>query len=290
MPIVGYSNPYIAEYVDNGVGGVSYRNGMRAGRGVSRTLTVESGGDNDFHCDNGVGESAGGTFSSGELTTTLAEFMQPARKMALGLKSKKMTVGEQEVEVLAYDDAMKPPALGYGDIIKLIVHGETKWRAVVLTKIKYNIPEEAANTQAGEIEWQSETATARVMRDDTSDHTWCISAVFDTESQADSFIRHVLQIADKSIEQLTVTSAAGSAVGTTAVTVAPELVEGRTYRYKTGAGIALPALYENLTSWSTWDGVADIAASAGDKIVIAEVDVTGLAMAAGIATVTVKEA
>ena len=288
MPIVGYSNPYIAEYIQNGVGSVSYRNGMRAGRGVSRTLTVESGGTNDFYSDNGASETAGGTFSSGELTLTVADILQMARKTMLGLKEEIMTVGDQEIPVLKYDETMKPPDLGYGDIIKLIVHGETKWRAVVLTKVKFNVPEEAANTQAAEIEWQTEAITARVMRDDTSGHTWCIQAVFDTESQADSFIRHVLSIADPSIETLTVTSSAGSTAGTTSITVEPQLMDGRTYRYKAGTDAALPALYENLTGWTAWDGVSDITASAGDKIVIAEVDAAGLAMAAGIANVTVK--
>lgn len=289
MPIVGYSNPYIAEYVHNGVGDVNYRNGMRAGRGVSRNLTVESGGSNDFRSDNEVSETAGGTFSSGELSLTVAEITQRARKMMLGLKEEKITVGGHEVSVLTYDDDMNPPYLGYGDIVKLVINSETKWRGVVLAKTKFNIPEEVANTQSDEIEWQTETITARVMRSDSAGHKWCYQAIFDTEAQADSFIRHILNIADETIEALNVISVPGSATGTTAITVEPQLMDGRTYRCKVGADAALPALYENLTSWSTWDGVADISASVGDKIVIAEVDTTGLAMAAGIANVTVKE-
>lgn len=289
MPIVGYSNPYIAEYVHNGVGGVSYRNGMRAGRGVHRNLTAEGGSSNTFRCDNKDGESAGGTFSSGELSVTVAEILPAAQKMLLGLRTVKMTVGGEELDVVSFDGKMKPPYLGYGDIIKLTVNGETKWRAVVLAKTKFNISDEEANTETEEIEWQTETITAKVMRDDSADERWKWTYVFDTESQADSFIRHILNIADPSIEPLNVISVPGSTAGTTAVTVTETLAEGRTYRYKAGADVVLPALYEDLTGWTAWDGVADISASVGDKIVIAEVDGAGLAMASGIANVTVKE-
>lgn len=289
MPRIGLSNPYIAEYVHNGVGGISYRNGMRAGRAVERTFTVENADTDDFYCDNKAGESSGGTFSGGELSLTVAEIMPTPRKVMFGLDTETMTIDGEEVEVIKYDRNMKPKDLGYGDIVKMMVKGKTLWHAMVLRKVKFSIPEDSATTQGETIDWGTESITAKVMRDDSGNEAWQYSATFESESKADSFIRHILNIADPAIEALTITSVAGATTGTTKITVAEEPFNGRTYRYKTGASVTVPELYEDLTSWSAWDGASDIAATTGDKIVIAEIDVTGLAMAAGIATVASKE-
>ena len=72
---------------------------------------------------------------------------------------------------------------------------------------------------------------------------------------------------------LTVISLAGSSLGKTAVYVAPALSGANTYVYKTAASVALPALDAVLTAgWTAWDGSADITATTGNMIVIAEID------------------
>ena len=110
--------------------------------------------------------------------------------------------------------------------------------------------------------------------------------MFDSESKADAYICHVLNITGAALEDLTVKSAAGASAGTTKLTVTPELTEGRSYRYKTGPNAQVPALYQDLSDWTEWDGASDVAAATGDQIVVAEVDSIGLCMAAGSATVT----
>lgn len=88
---------------------------------------------------------------------------------------------------------------------------------------------------------------------------------------------------------LTVTSIAGSTTGKTKITVSPIIDFLNTYVYKTGASLTLPAFSDDLTTgWTAWDGIADITATTGQEIAIAEVDSKKLCQAAGKATVTSK--
>ena len=288
MPKVGLSRPYVANYAENGAGTVTYSNGVRAGRAVEYGLTVDAGTDNGFYADNALAENASGTFTSAELSWTVAELEQAISKMILGLKTQQLEIGEETVEELIFDDDMASPYLGAGIIVKSIVRGQTKWRGVVFPKVQFNIPEDAATTQGESIEWQTDAITATVMRDDSAGHKWQRSAVFDSESKADAYICHVLNITSAELDPLTVNSTAGTSEGTTALEVTPELTEGRTYRYKTGSTVAMPVLYQDLSDWTPWDGTSDITAATGDQIVVAEVDSIGLCMAAGSATVTAK--
>jgi hypothetical protein len=89
---------------------------------------------------------------------------------------------------------------------------------------------------------------------------------------------------------LTVTSAAGSAEGTTAVTVSPTLTSGNSYKYYTAASITLPALDATVSAYTAWDGSTDITATTGNEIAIVEVNSSGLVKKAGKATVVSKAA
>lgn len=289
MPKVGLSRPYVALYSENGAGTVAYSQGVRAGRATEYSFSLnDTGADNTFYADNAAAESASGVFSGGALSLGVAELEQGISEMLLGLRTEAVKVEEQTYHELVYDETMASPYVGFGIIEKMIVRGQTKWRGIVFTKVQFAVPEDAATTQGEAIEWQTDTITASVLRDDTTGHAWKRTAVFDTESKADAYICHVLNITDASLEKLTVTSQAGTAEGKTTLQVTPELTEGRAYRYQTGSAVQLPTLYQDLSEWTVWDGSAEIAASTGDTIVVAEVDSIGLCMAAGSATVTAK--
>lgn len=289
MPKVGLSRPYVAVYAENGAGTVSYSRGVRAGRAVEYSFTLnDTGTDNTFYADNEAAESASGVFSGGSLSWTVAELEQAIAELILGLHTEQIQVGDDTVNELVYDDTMASPYLGAGIIVKSIVHGQTKWRGVVFPKVQFAVPEDAATTQGETIDWQTDTITASVLRDDSENHKWRRTAVFDSEGKADAYICHVLNITEASLEDLTVTSTAGTTNGTTALEVSPELTEGRSYRYKTGPTVQMPVLYQDLSDWTDWDGTTDVTATTGDQIVVAEIDSIGLCMAAGSTTVTSK--
>lgn len=88
---------------------------------------------------------------------------------------------------------------------------------------------------------------------------------------------------------LTVNSVAGTAAGDTKVTVSG-YTKGSTdlYKYKVADAAQTVHAGDNLSSWTTWDGSADITAATDKKITVAVTDANGYALAAGSATVTAK--
>ena len=91
-----------------------------------------------------------------------------------------------------------------------------------------------------------------------------------------------------SIASLTVTSAAGTLSGNTKITVSRTLTAGNSYVYKTASTVTAPALGDDCSTYTDWDGTSDITATTGNKICIVEVDSNKLALKTGIATVTAK--
>nr|DAQ48800.1 MAG TPA: Major capsid protein [Caudoviricetes sp.] len=92
------------------------------------------------------------------------------------------------------------------------------------------------------------------------------------------------------IGELTVNSVAGtSASGKTKVTVSPSLSTGNSYKYKTASSVTAPEFgTECKSGYTAWDGVSEITATTGNKILIVEVDANNKAVKAGSATVASK--
>lgn len=90
------------------------------------------------------------------------------------------------------------------------------------------------------------------------------------------------------LKALTVTSAAGTASGTTKLTVTPAKASGSLYKYKTAAS-ATPVVYgQNVQTWTAWDGTSDITATTGQVVTVVECGSDYKAKSAGNATVTAK--
>lgn len=92
------------------------------------------------------------------------------------------------------------------------------------------------------------------------------------------------------IGELTVNSVAGtSASGKPKVTVSPSLSAGNSYKYKTASSVTVPEFgAECKSGYTAWDGVSEITATTGNKILIVEVDANNKAVKAGSATVASK--
>ena len=90
------------------------------------------------------------------------------------------------------------------------------------------------------------------------------------------------------LKPLTVTSAAGTASGTTKLTVTPAKASGNLYKYKAAAS-ATPVVYgQNVQTWTAWDGSADITATTGQVVTVVECGSDYKAVGSGSATVTAK--
>lgn len=107
-------------------------------------------------------------------------------------------------------------------------------------------------------------------------------------SAAPSIVRPDFSI--KELIELTVESAAGTAVGDTALTVTGyTLQSGESWKYKvdTTAATVIPGEVVG-SGWTAWDGEDDITATTDKKLALIAVNAAGQAIAYGSCTVTAK--
>ena len=200
MAKIGVSKPKFAKYSEsNGV--VTYSGGGSLGKMVNVDVSIDSSDDNNFYADNGIAETDR-QFSGGTFTANTDDLSHEVSKAILGLKEQELGeiagVTDTEVKELIYDDDQAMPYLGLGFIIKKKVKGVTKWRAVILTKAMFSVPNDAATTQGETIDWQTEELSATIMRDDTEKHAWKKEATFTTEAQAEAYLNNRLNITEVS--------------------------------------------------------------------------------------------
>ena len=197
MATIGLSKPYYAIYAEAG-GVVSYSDGAVMGKATEANISIETTVDNNLYGDNGLAETDR-RFANGTLTLSTTDLSQEVSKAILGLTEQAITgidgVTDTSVKELVYDDAQVTPYLGVGFIIKKKVNGAYKWRGVVLPKVMFSVPEDAATTQGESIEWQTPELTGTIMRDDSATHVWKKEATFTTEAQAEAYIKARLGIA-----------------------------------------------------------------------------------------------
>lgn len=88
--------------------------------------------------------------------------------------------------------------------------------------------------------------------------------------------------------ELNITSAAGTNVGDTKISVSPALISGNSYKYKVGDAAQAVTAGQNVKTWTVWDGTTDITAATGKVITVVECNSTYAAVNAGSTTVTSK--
>ena len=294
MATIGVSKPYYGIYNYNEqTKQVTYTNGGVMGKATEVNIEIETSEDNNLYADNAIAETDR-QFTGGTLTNATDDLSQDVSKVILGLVEQALEemdgVTDQGVQELIFDDRQITPYLGVGFIIKKMVRGVTMWRAVVLTKIMYSVPSDAAVTQGESIEWQTPELSGTIMRDDSETHMWKREATFSTEAQAEAYLKARLGVGvNPQLTTLTVQSTAGTEAGDTAITVTPTLTSGNHYVYQTGASVTLPTAWGQDIStggWTAWNGTDQIAATTGNEIGIVEANSQNQAVGAGKTTVT----
>lgn len=196
MATIGVSKPYYAVYSNTGTA-VTYAEGGVAGKATELNIEIEAAEDNALYADNTIAENDT-SFSGGTLTVSTDDLTPEVATAILGVTSQALDtidgITDEDVNELIYDDDQTSPYLGFGIIIKKKHLNEYKWRAIVLTKIQFAIPSDAAVTQGETIEWQVPELTATIMRDDSAKHMWKREATFTTEAQAEAYIKNRLSI------------------------------------------------------------------------------------------------
>ena len=190
--ITGYSMPKYAVIGENGYGTVK-----ALARGVSVSMDIETADDNNFYADNVLAESASGLFTGGTLTLTVDGLKDDARKDIQGLPdASSVTItegGTSTVSVYVYDDRQTVPYCGVGFVVRYMEDGVTSYVPVVLTKVQFSVDSIEANTQEEDIDWQTSELSAKIFRDDTTNHSWRkIGAAQTTEAKATAVISALL--------------------------------------------------------------------------------------------------
>lgn len=197
MATIGLSKPYYAVYNYNGSGQPTYSNGGVLGKATEANIEINTSDNNNLYGDNAIAETDR-QFTSGTLTLSTTDLSQEVSKAILGLKEETLDsitgVTDEDVSELIYDDTQAIPYLGVGFIVKKVVNGVTMWRGIVLTKVMFSIPSDAATTQGETITWQVPSLTATIMRDDSATRMWKREATFTTEAQAEAYIKDRLSI------------------------------------------------------------------------------------------------
>lgn len=291
MAIIGLSKPYYAIYSATG-SAVSYSGGGLLGKAVELSMELEGADANILYADNGPAESAS-QFAGGTLTITTDDLLPEPTAAILGLTLQAIDNDEITTPTpkeLVFGDSQVIPYVGFGVIVKKQQSNATKWMAIVYPKIQFSNPGIEATTQGETIEWQTPELSATIMRDDTTAHNWCRHALLDSEADAEAYVKGLLGIENPNptLGTLTVSSAAGSTAGQTAITVQPTITQGNHYVYQTGASVTLPAEYgaDVSSGWTAWNGTDEITATTGNEIGIVEADSGNKAVKAGKTTVT----
>lgn len=97
-----------------------------------------------------------------------------------------------------------------------------------------------------------------------------------------------LEAGETSVGTLTVASVAGTADGTTKITITEGKGNGNSYKYKIADAAVDVSYKQSVRNWTAWDGASDITAETGKTITVVECDAEYLALKAGSQTVTSK--
>lgn len=192
----GFSFPFVAKYSATG-GTVTYADGMELARGVEVSIEPEVGDTDPFYANNVAAETVPGKFTGGTVTLTVDGLKDEAETLIMGLpEPESLSYGESKTaNLLKYGDAMNPPYVGIGFVVRYMSDGVESFAPMVLTKARFQTPTTSAATQEDQIEWQTQELTADLMRDDSVDKAWKIVAQdVQTEDEAVEILKAILKI------------------------------------------------------------------------------------------------
>lgn len=193
---IGVSDVYVAEYT-NTAGTTTYSDGVRLGRLVDVSFSLDDAGDNVFYADNVAAESAGSVFGGGTMDIEIDGLKDDVEQFIFGLEARTaISIGSgTSVNMLGDGANSIPPYVGIGFVIAEMEDGVTTYKPVIIMKARFQKSVRDAHTMEDSIDWQTQTLTAQLHRDDTANHDWRQFGVnCATEADAEKVIKTVLSI------------------------------------------------------------------------------------------------
>ena len=178
---IGAGYPYYAQYSNSGTT-VTYTGVKQLARMVDVTIAVEGTDPVEFYADNALAESLL-AFSKGTLTLTVDGLALEDAKTILGLAEDSTSHVYSDVEV------PNIPFLGFGCVKRVMLSGTVSYIGIVLPKVKFQLPEDAGTTQGETVEFQTQSLTATIYKDDSATPAWRYRKSFETESAAIDWVK-----------------------------------------------------------------------------------------------------
>lgn len=193
---IGASNIYVAAY-SNTAGTTTYSDGVRLGRLVDVSFSLDDAGDNVFYADNVAAESAGSVFGGGTMDIEIDGLLDDTEKFIFGLEDRTAVTVGTATSIAMYGDGANsiPPYVGIGFVIAEMEDGVTSYKPVIIMKARFQKSARDAHTMEDTIDWQTQTLTAQLHRDDTANHDWRqFGENCATEADAEAVIKSILSI------------------------------------------------------------------------------------------------
>lgn len=188
MVKTGFSLPYVAKYVSDGAGGVTYTDRIRLARGVSVEITPNVIDESNFSADNGLAESDGSYVADGTAVLTCDGLLPGTYTFVTGAAEP----GENDKFQKVGDTAeTERPELGVAYIVRWKCGGVTLFNANVLARCKYVEAQKSAQTQEynAATNWQTSPVNFHFSRAETAEHEWLLKGrYYTTEAEAEADI------------------------------------------------------------------------------------------------------
>lgn len=175
MANIGLSKPYFATYTNNN-GTISYGTPLVLGKAIDVDISLDGKEPQILYADNGPAESVT-TFGGGTVTLGIDEMALESAAAVLGLTK---GTGDE----LTFPADISAPYGGLGFVAKKVHNGVIKWRAVILHKVQFMIPDVALTTQGETVEFQTPELSATILRDDQTPAEWSTWGDYATEAAA----------------------------------------------------------------------------------------------------------
>lgn len=177
--------------------------------------------------------------------------------------------------------------------LTFIFEGDVKKRKHVLYRCKATRTKIESGTVQGEkVDLKNESLTLTVRPRLSDSLTKAKTTDTTPDSVYDNWSAMIwLPTGIYTVGALSVLSSAGTLTGDTEITVTPTITAGNTYVYKAGASVTLPVLGQICTTgYTAWDGSDELTLTAGETVVIVEINANSKAVKAGSDIITVKTA
>ena len=202
MAIKGLSDSFYAPYkpTEADPDKYDYSGGGKFARMIDLDFSVTTN-ETELYSDNEL-EEADYSFSNGALKLGVSDLSDGVAADLFGVEQQNVEEEEGVSENL-YNESMVSNDVGFGVVIEKVKDSDTKYRAIVLTRVKFKVPGEVATTRGKQITFQTGTIEGVAMRDRSEKRNYKRDATFSTRSAAIAYIKRILKLSDTAAATVT---------------------------------------------------------------------------------------